>query len=111
MANPNPSPSTRFGAENAPVGRAKQKGARDRLSAALLTKFADGFEQHGEGVIAKVRENEPATYLRIAATIIPKELEMAAGPIDGLSDDEVDRALAYVREHIQQRETVRPRGA
>ena len=99
MADPNPSPATRFSATN--PGRAKQKGARDRLSAALLTKFADDFEQHGEGVIAKVRENEPATYLRIASTIIPKELELASSPFDGMSDDELDKVLAYVRERMR----------
>jgi hypothetical protein len=61
---------------------------------AFLAAFADNVEQHGEGVIARVRENEPATYLRIASTIIPKELEMAANPIDGLSDDEPEKAIA-----------------
>ena len=104
MANPNPSPSTRFGAQNGPTPRARQKGARDRLSAALLTKFADDFEKHGEGVIAKVRENEPAAYLRIASTIIPKELEMATNPIDGIPEDELDKIIAHVRGLIQQRE-------
>jgi hypothetical protein len=39
MANPNPSPATRFSADN--PGRAKRKGARDRLSAAFLTALAD----------------------------------------------------------------------
>jgi hypothetical protein len=40
MANPNPSPSTRFGASEGNSPRAKQKGARDRLSAAFLDDFA-----------------------------------------------------------------------
>ena len=40
--NPNPSPATRISADN--PGRAKQKGARDRLSAAFLTDFADDYE-------------------------------------------------------------------
>ncbi len=47
MANPNPSPATRFSADN--PGRAKRKGARDRLSAAFLTALADDFDAHGKG--------------------------------------------------------------
>ena len=59
MANPNPSPATRFTPGNPGSGRAKQKGARDRLSVAFLTAFAQDFEQHGESVIQKVRESDP----------------------------------------------------
>jgi hypothetical protein len=44
--NPNPSPATRFSADN--PGRAKQKGARDRFSAALLTDLADTWAQLGK---------------------------------------------------------------
>ena len=51
--NPNPSPAIHFSADN--PGRAKQKGARDRLSAAFLTDFADDYEAHGKAVIETVR--------------------------------------------------------
>jgi hypothetical protein len=78
----------------------RRRSARWRLSAALPTKFSDNFE-HGDGVIARVRENKPATYLRIASTIIPKELEVAASPIDGLLDDELDKVIAFVRGRLQ----------
>jgi hypothetical protein len=40
--NPNPSPETRFSTDN--PGRAKQKGARDRMSTAFLNALADDFE-------------------------------------------------------------------
>jgi len=99
MANPNPSPETRFGI-NGHAGRAKQKGARDRLSAALLTAFAKDFEEHGEGVIAKVRESEPATYLRIASTIIPKEVELATTPLDEWTDEELEKGLAVLKAQV-----------
>src|SRR5713226_100667 len=63
--NPNPSPATRFSADN--PGRAKQKGARDRLSAAFLNDFADDYEAHGKAVIETVRGQDPVAYMRLAA--------------------------------------------
>jgi hypothetical protein len=54
--NPNPSPATRFSDDN--PGRAKQEGARDRLSAAFLNDFADDYDTHGKTVIETVRGKE-----------------------------------------------------
>jgi hypothetical protein len=53
MANPNPSPATRFGADGgaANPSRRKQKGARDRLSADFLTALADDFAVNGKACV------------------------------------------------------------
>lgn len=98
MANPNPSPSTRFSTTN--PGRAKQKGARDRLSAAFLTAMADDFDEHGKEVIARVRQEDPATYMRVFATLTPKELEMTHAPLDDWTRDELQKGIAWLRTQI-----------
>ncbi len=92
--NPNPNPSTRFGADN--PGRAKQKGARDRLSAAFLKTLADDFDAHGKTVVEKVRNNDPSNYLRIMAAVIPKELEVTH-PLDGVPDGELVELIDALR--------------
>jgi hypothetical protein len=51
----------------------RPKGARDRHSRNFLNAFADDFEQHGVQVIARVREEEPAQYLKIAVDLLPRE--------------------------------------
>jgi hypothetical protein len=51
----------------------RPKGARDRHSRNFLNCFADDFEKHGAAVIAKVREEKPDVYLRIAADLLPRE--------------------------------------
>ncbi len=51
----------------------RPRGARDRHSRNFLDAFSQDFEQHGAAVIAKVREEQPAQYLRIAADLLPKE--------------------------------------
>jgi hypothetical protein len=91
--NPNPSPATRFSADN--PGRAKQKGARDRLSAAFLTDFADDYEANGKAVIETVRDRDPIAYMRIAAALLPTKVEITENPLDCLSDEQLD---AYMEE-------------
>jgi hypothetical protein len=57
-------------------GGGRPKGARDRHSRNFLNAFADDFEKHGPATIAKVREERPDAYLRIAADLLPKTAEI-----------------------------------
>lgn len=54
----------------------RPKGARDRHSRNFLTAFADDFEQHGAAVIARVRDEKPDVYLRVACDLLPKTAEI-----------------------------------
>jgi hypothetical protein len=72
MADPNPSPATRFGADGVSnPGRGRQKAARDKISTAFLEGLNEAFhEPNGEGgikgldAIKKVRDEDPATFAR-----------------------------------------------
>jgi hypothetical protein len=99
--NPNPSPATRFSADN--PGRAKQKGARDRLSAAFLTDFADDYEAHGKAVIETVRGQDPIAYMRIAAALLPTKVEISENPLDDLSDEQLDAYMEEAHGRIMER--------
>jgi hypothetical protein len=91
--NLNPSPATRFSADN--PGRAKQKGARDRLSAAFLNDFADDYDANGKAVIETVRGQDPVAYMRLAAALLSTKVEVTENPFDGLTDEQLD---AYMEE-------------
>ena len=85
MANPNPNPATRFGAAGTGnPSRSKQKGARDRLSAAFLNDFADDYDAHGKAVIETVRDKDPIAYMRIAAALLPTKVEITEPLSTGL---------------------------
>jgi hypothetical protein len=91
MANPNPNPSTRFGATSGGnPSRSKQKGARDRLSAAFLNDFADDYDANGKAVIETVRGKDPVAYMRLAAALLPTKVEISENPLDDLSDEQLD---------------------
>jgi hypothetical protein len=95
--NPNPSPETRFSTDN--PGRAKQKGARDRMSTAFLNALADDFEAHGKDVVATVREEDPSTYVRFVASLLPKQVEITH-PLDELSDEDLAYLIATLKKRV-----------
>jgi hypothetical protein len=95
MANPNPSPSTRFGPGNPSRGR--QRAARDKISTAFLEALNEAFYEpndsggcKGLDAIKKVRDEDPATFARIFATLLPKQLEIDdSTPESQLSDEQL----------------------
>ena len=105
MANPNPNPTTRFGAGQANSSRGRQKAARDKLSAAFLEALSDAFNEpndtggcKGLDAIKKVRDEDPATFARIYATLLPKQLEIEdPSPEAALSDEQ----LEYLEQHYE----------
>jgi hypothetical protein len=97
MANPNPSPSTRFGPGNPSRGR--QRAARDKISTAFLEALNEAFYEpndsggcKGLDAIKKVRDEDPATFARIYATLLPKQLEIEdPSPEATLSNEQLEQ--------------------
>lgn len=107
MANKNPNPATRFKPGEKPPGNGRPKEARDRLSRAFLTSFADDFEKNGVKVIEDVRREEPGTYLKIGASLLPKEIEIT-NPMQALSDDKLADAIELLASQIRAKAPAAP---
>jgi hypothetical protein len=66
-------------------GGGRRKGSRNKLTERFLDTIADDFAAHGADAIAKVRVDDPAAYLKIVGSLIPRELIMqreAASPVN-----------------------------
>jgi hypothetical protein len=50
-------------------------GARHKLGEAFLEAMYADFKDHGVMAIVKVRDEKPDQYLKVVASILPKELE------------------------------------
>lgn len=99
MANPrgapqNLRPAWERGHSGNPGG--KPEGARNRLQSDFLHALADDFDAHGISAIKRCREETPAAYLRIIASLMPAELEVVR-PLDELSDAELNAAIIAIR--------------
>lgn len=55
-----------------PSGR--PRGGRNRLSEVLLSIVVDDFVAHGAEAMAQLRQKDPATYLRLVASLVPREM-------------------------------------
>lgn len=73
------------------------KGARNRLSTALLERLAKDFEEHGEAVVERVRTDRPSEYLKVMAALVPKNVELEMdNPLAKLSPAEIEDLLKFV---------------
>lgn len=98
--NPNPSPATRFSADKQPETRGRSKDSRDKLSRAFLAELAADFEANGKVALETVRANDPSTYIRVIASLQPKELEIT-DPMKALSDDKLTAAIEALNEMLK----------
>jgi hypothetical protein len=53
----------------------KPIGARDRLSRMFLRSLHNDFSQHGEATIVRLRELNPALYLKLIADLVPTAIK------------------------------------
>lgn len=84
-----------------PAGR--KTGSRVKLSEAFLAALHEDFAEHGKIAIERVRIEKPDAYLKVIASILPKQIEVAVDPFDGIPDDELEMivkaAAAAIRAH------------
>jgi len=86
-----------------PAGRLR--GSRNRLSEAVICALLRDFSKHGEQAIAKVRRTQPAAYLKCLALLVPREHKVEhSNPLKAMSDEELDEALAALRNLLARRE-------
>jgi hypothetical protein len=103
MPRPKPSaPQWQPGESGNPKGR--PIGSRNKLNEKFILALHDDFAKHGPAVIEKVRETRPEIYLKVIASILPRELHFrTANAFDGISDEELNQSLESIRRVLASR--------
>jgi len=57
-------------------GPGRPKGARNKFSEFFVEAFAADFEKYGAEVFPRVRIEQPAVYLKLAAMLVPKDFNL-----------------------------------
>lgn len=78
-----------------PAGR--KPGSRNKLGEAFLEALLEDWTKHGAAAIIKVREEKPDQYLKVVASIIPREIEVTT-PDRKLEDLTDEQLMAIVRQ-------------
>ena len=75
-----------------PAGRLR--GSRNKLSEAVICALLRDFSKHGEKAIAKVRQTQPAAYLKILALLVPREHKVEhRNLLKEMTDEELEAAI------------------
>jgi hypothetical protein len=67
----------------------KKPGTRNLLQRRVLTDLLQHWEAEGYNAIQTTYREEPATYLRVVASLLPREDILRVGPLAELSDEEL----------------------
>src|SRR5512136_290731 len=68
----------RFLPGNTGCGGGRPRGSRNRLGEMFLQALAQDFDEHGAEAIAECRLTNPAVYVRVVASLLPREIEQEA---------------------------------
>jgi len=63
-----------------PKGR--PKGSRNKFAEEFISDFLADWEKHGAATLKKCRSVDPAAYVRVAASLLPKDFNINAGATD-----------------------------
>jgi hypothetical protein len=81
-------------------------GARNKLQRDLLEALAADFQEHGPGVIRIARIEKPVEYLKVIASVLPRELVVEQNVLAELTDEEVANHIALLQRMQTDRLTV-----
>jgi hypothetical protein len=72
-----------------PGNPGRPKGSRNKLGEHFIQALAEDFERHGAAVIERVRQEQPAVYIKVVAGLLPKDLNLNVNNLDSLSDEQL----------------------
>ncbi|WP_245487359.1 hypothetical protein [Rhizobium leguminosarum] len=67
----------------------RPKGARNKLGEQFINDLYADWQDHGVATLARVREEKPDQYLKVVASILPKDLNVNINQMDDLTDDQL----------------------
>lgn len=88
------------GVSGNPKGR--PKGARTKFSEAFIEDIYASWTEHGPDVINEVRTQKPEIYLKIVASLLPRQFDV--GPVnefDELTDAELAVRIHQLVQHVR----------
>jgi hypothetical protein len=73
--------------------------ARARIQSSFLNALADDFDKHGRGAIEYCRRNDPTAYVKVCASLMPKEFKQVS-PLEEMTEAELVAAVEHIRSKI-----------
>src|SRR5215510_6651150 len=81
-------------------GPGRRPGVRNRLSNAFLEDLLADWREHGANAIRVMRAEDPVSYVRVVAGILPREL-IFEDATSGMTVEELDAVLVEIRRQLE----------
>ena len=78
----------------------RPKGARNKLGEAFIEALHEDFEEHGVAAIQAVRSEKPDQYLKVIASLLPKDVNLNVSNDMDLTDDELLQRIRTLSDTI-----------
>lgn len=75
-------------------------GARNKLGEAFIAALHDDFAEHGVAAIQTVRSEKPDQYLKVIASLLPKDVNLNVNNEIELTDDELRERIRSLADAI-----------
>jgi hypothetical protein len=72
-----------------PGNPGRPKGARNKLGEAFIEDMLADWEANGPAAIVEVRTKKPDAYLKVVASILPKDLNVNINQMDHMTDEQL----------------------
>lgn len=79
----------------------RPKGARNKLGEQFVSDLYADWQEHGVETLAKVRAEKPDQYLKVVASILPKDLNVNINQMDDLTDDQLIQRIRQLDSAIR----------
>ena len=91
-------PPFKPGQSGNPSGR--PRGARSKLGEAFLEALHDDFTTHGADAIKSAREENPLGYVKVCASILPRDLNVNINPLEELTDEQLIERIRQLEDAV-----------
>src|SRR5262249_54789299 len=73
------------------------EATRRAFNKRFLLDLAEDWQQHGREVFKRVRRESPASYLKVCALLVPREMKLEhSGGVKAMTDEQIAGAIAAI---------------
>ena len=74
------------------------EATRRAFNKRFLLDLAEDWQQHGREVFKRVRRESPASYLKVCAMLVPREMKLEhSGGVKAMTDEEIEQAIEAIQ--------------
>jgi hypothetical protein len=89
-------------------GPGRPAGIRNHLNKAFLQDLLEEWHEHGRAALKIMRVEEPAMFVRVVASLVPREFILEHGIAADLDDGALEQTLDYIRQQLLAQSGVEP---